>query len=472
MQKILIFSIIILSLIVNQVSAELIIQSPINISTKINQLTQFNMTIKNNFTFNITDFTFSNLTGFTFPSLFLIPGEEKTFVFNVSISQAMSQSINSVVSFKYFVEIPNSQKTFEVNITDQGYNPSFLIIHQGDTVIWKNKDDITHTVTGSFFDFDLEVNGSAQQVFNNIESYDYQDMVLFYGGTINVLDKNSQQKANNPNYNKNIVFDMNIISEPTTIKLENIGKQYYSIEANRNKTGGIKISNNGTNQASKIHLSSSSSWIKFSKNDFNLDTNLESFIEYDIMPFMLDTNETDKNYTINIFAKAGNSNQDNFSINIFVPYRDISSNTQDPAYVLRLIEEFCNRNPNNAFCSPPNASSNPQIIVRDPQVNINTTYSQFYNMLKTQQKTADTIERQGNTINDISEFIQNSNNENKEINNKTGNEVKEMKNTINSIWNVFWIILIFVIIGIIFTSLFKIYEKYRFKKSIEAGIGK
>ena len=71
-------------------------------------------------------------------------------------------------SFKYFVDIPINKNTHTITIKDDGFHPDFLVVRIGDTVIWNNSDDITHTVTSTSFDYELDPNESVSVVFNEI----------------------------------------------------------------------------------------------------------------------------------------------------------------------------------------------------------------------------------------------------------------------------------------------------------------
>lgn len=68
-------------------------------------------------------------------------------------------------------------KTYNVEIRDFAYSPSSLLIQPGDTVIWKNKDSVGHTVTsdsGDELDSSLLGNGDSYSYkFTTIGNYAY-----------------------------------------------------------------------------------------------------------------------------------------------------------------------------------------------------------------------------------------------------------------------------------------------------------
>ena len=204
----------------NLISANLILEpNPISIQTKIGNISTHNITLTNTHPFKLLNFQFSNLTGFTFPNITLESNQTKTFSFTVQQTELKSESIQSTVSFKYLVDIPSSPETHNIDLTQWGFVPNFLTIHQGDTVIWHNKDTISNGIIGSFYELQLAVNGTTQQVFNTIGTEIYQSSFLFWGGTIEVLSRDEPQEVNNPNNNKILRVDLNVIADPTTLSI-------------------------------------------------------------------------------------------------------------------------------------------------------------------------------------------------------------------------------------------------------------
>jgi plastocyanin len=449
-------------------SAELnITPNPITIQTKLSTSTVFNLTIHNTFPFRIQSFEFKNLSGFTFPSLVLEPNETRTFNFSVNINSMRSETINSQVSFKYLVDIPAQPVTHHINITLNGYNPDFLTIHEGDTVVWSNADDITHTVTGGSFDYELQPNQTVQHVFNSVETVDYQDFILFWAGRIEVLSRSAPQEVNNPNYNKILTVNLDVISDPTTLSINLIDKSF-NVDATSEVEGLITIENSGTLPAQRVKLSSNSDWITFKENDFTMEKGTKKYIGFIISPFILETNETNQTYLINLDIKGLNTQQYIENITVFVPFRDITNDQTDPAYILNLIEQFCKRNPSNAFCSPPNSTSG-QIIVRDPEIPVNLTASQVYAMLKRIQRIEDSNQRTNNQINSLTTSLEAQLPVfNQQLNESlTQSKASEDNRATNE--RVWWIVAIFMVLIGGFVVVWKYIEKVQHKKYLMEG---
>jgi plastocyanin len=70
-----------------------------------------------------------------------------------------------------------TQKTYNIEITNFVFSPSTLAIKKGDTVIWTNKDSVTHTIisdSGSEISSGSLSNGQIySHIFNTAGTYDY-----------------------------------------------------------------------------------------------------------------------------------------------------------------------------------------------------------------------------------------------------------------------------------------------------------
>ncbi len=70
-----------------------------------------------------------------------------------------------------------TSRTYNIEISGFAFNPDTLTINQGDTVVWTNKDSVTHTVTsdsGSEIKSSGLSNGETySHVFNTAGTFDY-----------------------------------------------------------------------------------------------------------------------------------------------------------------------------------------------------------------------------------------------------------------------------------------------------------
>jgi plastocyanin len=67
--------------------------------------------------------------------------------------------------------------TYQVVINNYAFEPTNITIHPGDKIVWKNKDDVAHTVTalnGSFDSGALDPGTKFQFVFGKIGNTSYR----------------------------------------------------------------------------------------------------------------------------------------------------------------------------------------------------------------------------------------------------------------------------------------------------------
>ena len=450
MKKVLIFLLVIL-LSMNLINGSLIISpNPLEISTKLNEASSHNLTITNNYNFTIMSFEFTNLTGFTFPTITINANETKTIDFTVKRNDLVSQNILSEVSFKYLVEIPEQPITHEINMTSTGFKPDFITIHVGDTIIWKNKDTVSHTVTSYFFDYDLQVNGTSQYTFTTPETVNYDDLTLFWSGQIRVLSRDENQQVNNPNYDELLRVNLDVISDPTNLSI-NIPETEFEVDAVGSKEGLVTIKNTGDEVAQKISLESSNNWIFFSKDNFNLERDDTSYITFRIQPLLFSSNETNKTYDIEITIKALNSEPYNETIKVFIPYSDVFDDFgTEEGYLTWFTDVYCPANPNVFWCNTSVSQQQQKVIIRDPEIPINLSATEFYASLKRQQRTEDAIQRLTTRNDQLSDFVEKElklqttlNNESLELSKKSYNNGKSLEWILGSLIICFIFIVLF-----------------------------
>jgi len=467
MKKIIIL-ILIISLL-TLVSANLKIEpQPADITTKVGIPQTFQMSITNNYSFQLFDFSFSNLTDFNFPDITLNPNQTKLIDFTVDKDESFSGQIQSKVKFNYFVNLPEETLTHYINITGFGYDPDYLIIRESDTVIWKNIDDITHTVTSATFDLTLLVNQSASHTFNTVETVTYQDLILFYPGTIEVINKTSQQKVHNPNYDYTWIVNLNAISNPTTLEVESL-ETNYTISATGLTEGMLKIKNTGNGVADKTSLYSDSDWIIFETNNFSLSIGETKYVKYTIAPLIFSTNETNKTYNINLKTKSLNTEEYTIPISVYVPYWEIPKDIKDVENILRLIENFCKQNPTNAFCNTTIGSEGEKVIYKDIEIPVNLTATEVYTMLKRMQRIEDSNQRTDNKLKLLADEWGITIPQLKELMNMSVEMQQVNEDKINSSQTLRWIIGFFIFLIVIIGSIFYRVNKYNQKKRLVEG---
>lgn len=449
--KILIIIAFILGLI-GLVNAELIISPTTwDITVKKDVSQTFSVNLTNTFSFPIMDFEFKNITGFSFPNITIQPNQSVMVNYNVLQTSLIQYSKDMPVNFKYLVDIPVNPQIIHINITSSGYNPDFETIHEGDTVIWTNSDDVSHTVTcGSFDSEEIAPGGTYTQTFASVGTIDYQDFVLLWGGRLEVLNRSSPQRVNNPNYNKVVHINLNVYSDPTNLTF-NVLDQNYTVDVTNKAEGMISIKNIGSLPAQKISLSSSKLWVTFDKNNFDLEVGQTTYVPFKITPILLSNNETNKTYELNLRANGLNTEGYNYTIYVFVPYQNVEDIDTDEGLLI-FYDNWCRLHPTSPMCTGTlNSSGSGQIIYRDPEIPINLTATQVYAMLKRIQQIQDSNARTDNNVKETNDKINSELPEIKRLLNESVAKSGNAEEKWNTLSNTFWVCMIMgaIIIGTI-----------------------
>lgn len=457
-------------LAVELASAELTINpNPASITVKQNEEKTFEAVFTNNFGFKILDFSFSNMSGFTFPAITLEPNESKTITYKVNYPTAGTQTLSTTVKFKYLVELPEDQLTHYVNITEAGFVPDRIVVRQGDTVIWNNNDVITRTVTSGSFDYEIPAGQQAQHQFNDIGEVDYQDLILFYGGTVVVLNASEDQKVNNPNYDITWNFNMEVALDPTSLTVNN-NQENYSVSATGTSEGLLEIINSGDIIAQKVKLIADPSWIRFDENEFDLARGEKNFVTYHVEPKIFETDATNKTYTVVIRIEGTNTNQTTKLLNVFIPYSNVFDDIQTNEGFLQFYARFCQENPSLFICNPnANQSNGTTVIVRDPTIPFNLTAQEVIAMLKRIQRIEDSNARTNNELKQVANDFNTQVPQIKDMLNESLAMQKDNESSAISRQRAFWFAVFFlIIIGLILVIAFVI-RRFSYKKNLMDG---
>lgn len=452
-------------------SADLIVSYPQNISVQMGIQSNFSMSFQNTYNFSIFNLSFTNLTGFSFPSVNLAPNTSQSISFSVLRTDAGQQSINSVLSFQYLTSIPQGIKTFQVNITqNSGFNPSSLQIRRGDTVQWNNQDQISRSVTSAIFDQSIQSNQSFSYTFNQLGDYPYQDLVLFFGGDINVINETEFSTVNNPNYNQVIPINLKVNTNPTILNISN-SQLVFTINATNSQDGLLTIQNTGNDIAHSITLSSNIGWIGFDSNNFDLAQNQLKYVVYHIRPAIFQASDSNKTYNLTLKVTGLNFPEIDQSLSVFIPFDGDLSNINTQEGIFAFFTRYCS-DPSHAnflLCNNTvQSSGNQTIVVTDQNVTINISASQILAMARSLGTVKDTISRQGNSLNDVNAKLDSL----KEIINLTNSSYQKQIDNESSADNqaaTIWIILIIVVpFGTIFFVISKA-KLYNSKKNLYDG---
>lgn len=453
-------------LLIATAKADLVMQpNPAIFQVKYGEETTFNtLQLTNTYNFTIEDFEFSNTEGFTFQDITLTPNQTKTISVKILRNESGSFDIDSVVSFKYTVDIPQGQKTHNINITENGYLPNFLIARNGDTVIWNNLEPETRNIIFPSFSMSIGANQSSSHVFNSVNTIYYSDQ-FYYSGTVEVINATEPEKVNNPNYDRTLNIKLDVGSDPTELKVEN--NQYnYTMNPSSSKEGILEIENIGNITAQKIKLTSEPGWINFDENNFDLDVGEKNIVTYHIEPLIFETEETNKTHKVIIKVKAVNSQEYEKNLSVFISYSNVFDNINTNEGFLAFFLRYCQQNPGLIICNntiqqqEPNA--NPS---QDQIIHANLTASELISMLKRIQRIEDSNSRTNNQIMPIAQAIPLINS----LLNQSLELQKENEKISTSRTRAVWITSIFIIIIISIVIIGFYLRRYFYNKTIIDG---
>ncbi|MEK7179940.1 MAG: hypothetical protein AAB706_00530 [Patescibacteria group bacterium] len=454
-----------------------IIPNPINnISQRVGEVKTYSMTINNSGDFDVSDFTFGNLTslGFVFQNATTFKNSTKTINFTVNPTTSFSGTRIEKIEFKFLADIPIVVTTYPINISpgqNGGFSPNYITVRAGDTVTWTNKDTVFHNVFSSQFNQNINPNETFSYTFGSTGIFSYVDQGYnqfnAYHGTVEVISRTSQEKVHNPNYDFNWNLDLNFFLNPTNITFEVLDTSF-DVFATGSSDGLIRIKNVGSNRAERINLTANSNWISFEENNFNLEPNEQNIITYTVSPLIFSTNETNKTYTINISIIGSNIQSDSKQILVFVPFTEIFQDTQSAEFVFSLLDKFCKANPNNLFCNP-NRNITTSGNTTEGNFTLNMTSGDLFEFLRRFSNIETTSIRQENKLSSLTDnyntkLLNIENNATASYNKQFENESLARRNS-----NLRWISgVVFVICGCIIFGFWK-YRRVKRKIGFKEG---
>lgn len=113
----------------------------------------------------------------------------------IPVPETPSNSLNSLPATTSPTSTPTkpavkpatpSPQTLNISIVNFSFNSQVLNIHKGDTVVWTNKDSVSHQITGENFNSPVFGNGQNYSfTFNDVGTFSYHcNIHPFMTGTI------------------------------------------------------------------------------------------------------------------------------------------------------------------------------------------------------------------------------------------------------------------------------------------------
>lgn len=464
------FPLILLLFSISLAQAELNVISGTNVSLKTNTPQNFSLVLQNTYPFSIFDLDFTNTNGFKFENITIQPNETRTLNFEVNRASPGSFNINSLLSFKYMVDIPQGFNTYEVNITPSGgLQPQSITIRKGDTILWNNLDSINREISSGYFDMIISPNTSNSFTFGNTGDISYQDMTLFYAGQVKVINETELTPVNNPSYNKQVFFSLDVTTSPTNLEITN-SEYSFNVNATSTQDGLLTLKNIGSETANSIQLISVPSWVSFEQNNLNLAPGQTKYIVYHVSPAIYKIDDTNKSYDIALIISGINFNTTTIKVNVSVPYDGTLGTLESNEGFLAFYKRFCEQNPSLVICNNTISAGNDSLSrVTDPVLQVNLTATQLMEALRRIQSLADSQARTDTKINDLAVTLNDALPTSIQLSNSSLQKQFENEYNQNANQWTFWLSIIFGGLIIATIIIFMIIKKHKDNVNLYSG---
>lgn len=311
--------------LISFVSANLVLNPPsLNKVVWVDNTETLNISIMNNYSFDIHRLTIENNSYLRFSEIgYIPPKSEKSITLKISTNSEFTSDYQPKLYFMYYTSQTTPIKTYYVNITNDKYEPTYINLSRGDSIIFTNLGTTTKTVTSSSFDYQIPINQSQAIQFNTVGDITYSNNLgfLFYGYA-KVYEKSDLILTHNANYDTiyPIHLESNLIDTEMSYEILDTD---FTIIYNKTDEGLIKVRNNGNKPALNIEFTADK-WATFNKNLFNLSINTNEYVTFTIRPSIAETRDTNKTYTIGITMKGLNIATSTKNVYVTIPYNDFT----------------------------------------------------------------------------------------------------------------------------------------------------
>ena len=292
------------------------------------------------------------------PKFTLNAGENITIIAKITKDEDFNGQINLIGDYYSDIGASNITQDVEVDYANLRLSPCNLNLVVGDSINWKNLHyspiKLMNQNTGIEI-VTIQTNSSLKQLYTSPINFNYYAIWMGFQFTqiCNVNVMNSQGYVHNSEYDGLINLNLKILYDPTTIE-STFYEDYYEINYNKEIEDVLRLKNTGTKIAKNIHLSGE--WFEFGNNDFDLNAGSSINIPYTINPYIINTNDTDKNYTKKITI-TGNFDTIEKNFTIFIPYSKVTSifsGNVDESVIIEFFKYFCKEDEETCidlFCS-------------------------------------------------------------------------------------------------------------------------
>lgn len=303
----------------------------------------YNVNLYNNSIITMNDISKINANSTTYSNIKFYSTEQNTY------------NLTPKFYFYYYVNTTLTPENKNVDIYNFEFRPNILEVTQGSLVTFYNKDNYNvHSVVdqgGEFSSGDILINQSWSRTFNTIKNYTIRDGWV-YGSFMYLRVKSNNELILTHNNDYDIIKEFIVISKYNQSNINPILlTPTFVSEWNGTQEGVLSITNNGSYIAKNIKLSGE--WVSFSKNNFDLNVGQTTYINIQIIPYIVTSEETNKTYNKTINISSDNTPKYEINYSIFINYSSNvirTENTTDWVKYYYYKSVFCEKNPNAPDC--------------------------------------------------------------------------------------------------------------------------
>ena len=363
---------------INFISALSVTTLTPSIEVQYNTEKQIQVNITNDKAYKLFDIALENEYA-TMETLDL--NQSKSQIVTITLKVNKTGNFDTTLNFKGYKKKSCTEVgsiTHQVDVNAQNlFSEDDLTICTGDVVSITNKNNGTESLyykLESVFDTEpkivcdlmtggcpiLSLGSTYTTSFNNKGYFSFQTFETSgpWYSSLQIEVSNQTILTHNNEDDGSLVLNIKSVLEPTTLTIDYITNYNFSMSYTEVKSGSLVIKNIGANKAVGITLNSD--WVVFNKNNFDLEPQATSSIDFDIYPSVLTSSDTGKSYKKVINISSQNSDTINKTIFIYVEYSEIIAGAGDLAYVKYLDNIFCPAHPHSFLCE-----QEPRVVVKE-----------------------------------------------------------------------------------------------------------
>lgn len=394
------------------VSAEIIPTPPsVSIDLLEAQTVTRDISIYNNFSFSIFNVTMTELpSGISANMISSIPSKSSaTLQITASSSMPVSVSTSGRIYFMIEVDRSDESRTYNINLTREGFVPRDIMIRQGDTLVWLNRDSITHSVTSAIFDSDISPNATFTRLFTDVGAITYRDAYIGYYGSISVMNRTTQQYAYYAPYDVMLPINFNVVMHQTDLQVSVLMNDTITCPIDEGCETLVRVKNIGNSTAKNVTVIGAMP----NKDRFDLTPDQETYLVLTINPLIslqptiTTTEQTNKTITHTIGIIALNAPRISREVSIFIPFFEMDGynmSSNDLASWWKYYDHLCQNFPNSSLChGEPIIQEVEKVVFKEPEYPYNYSTDDIRNMMIRDTAQTDEIRRISSTQTEMKE---------------------------------------------------------------------